>query len=410
MASLRKFPGSVFWYACFNIPDGKRVQRSTKEILRKPAQAKADQWEVLTKERAKARQSHKVIAEIYRASHREELPNANAKAFVDGWLQRRKGELSPASYSSYAATSGLFLAWLGDAASRPLADLDKKHFVAFRDAQAKRVSTVTVNKFIKHLRVIFEDARRDGYMSENPAKDCPRLKEKVAGARRPFTVDELRSVLAVANEEWRSMILFGLYTGQRLADIAGLMWANVDLVENEIHLRTGKTDRMVRIPIAEPLLRFLEELPVGDAPSAPLHPCAAALFDRAGGPMVSRQFGDLLAAAGVVSKRDHNKTLGVGRAGKRASSELSFHSLRHTATSLMKNAGISPAVVQDIIGHDSAEMNTHYTHIESKAKREALNAMPDISQIAGKKSEGSPLNGQRRANHQTSAVLRRESH
>jgi hypothetical protein len=70
MASLRKFPRSPFWFACFTLPDGKRVQRSTKEKKRKDAQTKADSWEKLSKERAKARQSHKVIADIYRAAIR----------------------------------------------------------------------------------------------------------------------------------------------------------------------------------------------------------------------------------------------------------------------------------------------------------------------------------------------------
>ena len=45
----------------------------------------------------------------------------------------------------------------------------------------------------------------------------------------------------------------------------------------------------------------------------------------------------------------------------------------------MKNAGVSPAIVQDIIGHDSPAISAHYTHIEESAKRKALNAMPDVS-------------------------------
>jgi hypothetical protein len=57
MASLRKFPHSKFWYACFTLPDGKRAQRSTKEVKRKDAQSKADDWEKLSTERAKARQA-----------------------------------------------------------------------------------------------------------------------------------------------------------------------------------------------------------------------------------------------------------------------------------------------------------------------------------------------------------------
>jgi integrase len=67
-------------------------------------------------------------------------------------------------------------------------------------------------------------------------------------------------------------------------------------------------------------------------------------------------------------------------AARRAKYELSFHSLRQTANSMMKNAGISPAIVQDIIGHDSAEISAHYTHVEHAAKKLALASLPDITQ------------------------------
>lgn len=45
----------------------------------------------------------------------------------------------------------------------------------------------------------------------------------------------------------------------------------------------------------------------------------------------------------------------------------------------MKNAGISPAIVQDIIGHESAEISAHYTHVEHAAKKQALDTLPDLS-------------------------------
>lgn len=233
---------------------------------------------------------------------------------------------------------------------------------------------------MKILRVVFEDARRDKFISENPAKDCGMLKKEGGNARRPFTVKEIKSVLAVADDEWRSMIFFGLYTGQRLGDLARLTWASVDLQAQEIHLRTAKTSRPVRIPICKPLLDHIEGLPVGDDPKAPLHPRASALA-TVNGSTLSRQFGELLSAAGLSTKKTHEPTDDErkGRASRRAASQLSFHSLRHTATSMMKNAGVSPAVVQDIIGHESAEISAHYTHIESDAKRKALDAMPDIN-------------------------------
>lgn len=375
MASLRKFPRSPFWFGCFTLPDGKRVQRSTKEKTRKAAQAVATEWEKLSKERARARQMHKVIAEVYKAAHKEELPDATPRAYVTGWLARRKGELASSSYSAYSGRSAHFVEWLGAAADRPMAELETKQFVLYRDALAARVSGTTANHGIKLLRVILEDARRDGFMADNPVKDCGMLKKAGTSSRRPFTLDEIRSILAVADDEWRSMIFFGLYTGQRLKDIASLSWANVDLTAEEIQLRTNKTGRVVRIPICTPLMQHIESLPAGDDPRAPLHPRIAA---NSKGSILSRHFSNLLAEAGLIGKRTHDAAKD-GRASKRAASEISFHSLRHTATSLMKNAGISPAVVMDIIGHDSAEMSAHYTHIESKAKREALDSMPDLT-------------------------------
>jgi integrase len=87
-----------------------------------------------------------------------------------------------------------------------------------------------------------------------------------------FTLDELRVVLDVADPEWKSMILFGLYTGQRLADVATVHWSNVDLVKSEIRLTARKTDKVMILPTAAPLRRFLEGLPSSDDGNTPIHP------------------------------------------------------------------------------------------------------------------------------------------
>lgn len=386
MASLRKKDRSSFWFACFTLPDGRRVQRSTKEKSRKQAQAKADEWERLSVERAKARQAHKVISDIYRAAHSENLPDATIEGYVKSWLNRKRREVSDATFRVYDRTATYFLDFLGAAGTEPLAELETRHFLRFRDDQADKACANTVNHYLKHLRIVFEDARREGYLAENPAKDCARLKvnkEEGRGSRRPFTLPELRKVLDIADSEMRSMILFGLYTGQRLNDIATLTWANLDLSAGELQLETGKTGRIVRVPLCKPLAEHVATLPSSDDPQAHLHPRAAGRT----GPGNSNLFTDLLAAAGLVPRRKRKKSKANERTGdesrRRGASLLSFHSLRHTATSMMKNAGISPAVVQDIIGHQSAEMSAHYTHIESEVKREALESMPDLTTKGG---------------------------
>ena len=120
------------------------------------------------------------------------------------------------------------------------------------------------------------------------------------------------------------MILFGLYTGQRLGDIARLTWANLDLPGQRLRLTTQKTGKTLIIPMAEPLARHVESLPVSDDTSSPLHPRASAVLDaqgKTGG--LSNQFADLLAQAGLRAGR-HAKS-----GGPVAKSSLSFHSLRH---------------------------------------------------------------------------------
>src|SRR4030095_5857571 len=233
----------------------------------------------------------------------------------------------------------------------------------------------------KFLRMVFKTAKEDGkYHDENPASGVKVAKLRDTARRRGFTIPEIKRVLKIANVEWRSLIYFGLYTGQRLGDLARLTWQNVDLDRDEIRFVSRKTGRTMIIPIAPPLRAQIENLPAGDDPHQPLHPRAFASAETQGrtNPL-SRQFRELLADAGLATPKAHRTTEAApGRDGPRELSQISFHSLRHTATSLMKNAGINASVVMDIIGHESEAIPAHYTHIDEETKRAALNSLPDL--------------------------------
>ena len=72
------------------------------------------------------------------------------------------------------------------------------------------------------------------------------------------------------------------------------------------------------------------------------------------------------------------KGTGKGRDNKRKSNALSFHSLQHTATSWMKEAGIPQSVVQEFIGHDDVTMSRLYTHTGDDAMRKAAASLPKL--------------------------------
>ena len=169
------------------------------------------------------------------------------------------------------------------------------------------------------------------------------------------------------------MILFGLYTGARLSDVASLTWENVDLPARELRFIAKKTGKTIILPLDGPLAAHIETLPAVDSPRTPLHPRAFAIVEN-----LSNQFADLLAQAGLRKKQPHRKVSDKEERRCRRNGGLSFHSLRHTAVTLLKEAGIPQAVVMELVGHDNEEMSQHYTRVGRSALETAARAFPDL--------------------------------
>ena len=73
MASIRKQPRSRYWYACFQLPDGRLTQRTTKQTDAGKARKIAEQFEKAAQAGKNARltelQARKVIADLYPISN-----------------------------------------------------------------------------------------------------------------------------------------------------------------------------------------------------------------------------------------------------------------------------------------------------------------------------------------------------
>ena len=67
----------------------------------------------------------------------------------------------------------------------------------------------------------------------------------------------------------------------------------------------------------------------------------------------------------------------AGDAGRTVNS-LTFHSFRHSLTSIMANAGIPVEVRQKFTGHATADMNIRYTHHEAETLRSAIGKLPSL--------------------------------
>jgi len=383
MSSIWKHPKSQFWTACFTDENGRQLKRSTKLTDRNKASLMAEKFEAAYKMKLTEAQARKVVSDIYEGLHGEQLYHATTRKFLTDWLAGKQVEMSPGSYKRYKNAVDKLVDFLAERADRDIAYVHKRDIAALRDKTAAALSPSTANTDLKILRVAFRQAVVDGMRLDNPAAAISTLNDRKkpdAAERRPFDETELRTLIEVAEGEWEGLVLGGLYTGQRLGDLASLTGRKVSLADELIKFRSQKTGRDMVIPIAAPFLAYLKKHFPKD-PDAPIFPEAAAEKLEADGESrrLSAQFHALLVKAHLAKPRPKDKNSGKGHSVKRTVSELTFHSLRHNTTSWLKRAGVPESVVRDIIGHESELVSREYTHMDDESKRKAIRNLPDIS-------------------------------
>ncbi len=381
MASLWKHPKSNFWTACFTDEAGRRRKRSTKKLKRSEAQKIADTWEEASRRKISRGQAHRVLSEIFDEGGQAET---TVEKFARAWLDELKPSVSPSTFSVYSNGINHFLASMGERAAQPILHLSRADVTRYKKALADG-HPVTGNHRLKLIKMLLKAAREEGYSFDDPFVGLKLFKEDkdAVDARRPFSVPELQKLLAAADAEWRSLILFGLYTGQRLGDIAALRWSQIDIARGELSIITKKTGRKMAIPINTALAEHLATLPAADDPKAMVHPRAAALVAGAKGKVstLSRHFGELLESAGLRTVAElpagasAHDGKGKGRSAPRKKADLSFHSLRHTARSLLEAAGVPLKTAMELLGHSDIGASHHYVHVEKESLRRAAESM-----------------------------------
>jgi len=172
------------------------------------------------------------------------------------------------------------------------------------------------------LRVCFGEAVRQGLLAVNPAVRVPVLKSRDKSARRAFTLPEIKRILKACGDdaEWRGLVLFGLYLGQRLGDLAKLTWRAVNLESSEIAFTTRKTGRRIVLPLVQPLSDYMASLPASENPNAFIFPRPASATRTV---TLSNQFREILVAAGLVELRGHEAT---GKAALKCERQAKSHS------------------------------------------------------------------------------------
>lgn len=228
--------------------------------------------------------------------------------------------------------------------------------------KTKKCSLRTLNHYLVTLRVIFNEAERQGEMATNPLKPIKpfSISTKEKGI---FTIEQIKQLFASESIDkiWNGNLLqylinyTALNTGMRMGEIMALQWDQIheDHIEvkfswnQKYGLKPPKNYKTRTVPLNSKLRdklqaykktstsRFVFSFNSSDRPID--HKAIQKWFKRA------------IAAIGIDESIRQEKN-------------ISFHSWRHTFVSLMRNNGAPDSVVMLITGHQSREMQDHYTH------------------------------------------------
>ena len=417
MASIYKRPEAATWQCQYYVTDAetgeiRKIRKSTGHTNKKKAQAFADELERNGKsvmeagtdraQRAKALLAE-AVAEIERETFTaptarkylskllaiatgEEMQSYTIESWTAEWLRRKARDSSETTMARYNGHTEVLLSWLGtDRRKKPLESLTAMDARKWRESlQDAGRAGKTVLAYIKDAGGVYRAAIREGLVSFNPFTALEAIDTSDSQERKPFTSKEVSELLKAAPcDEWRGLILVAAFTGLRLGDAARLSWASVDLEAKRITLipsKTKKKKREVRIPIQPDLLAFFESVPIhSDKPDAPVFEklSKVGIGARAG---LSQTFNKIMKDADV----DRGKPSRVLKEGQdkgkgRITWERGFHSLRHTFTSWLRNAGVSEEDRMALTGHSTRESHQIYSHADEKAGQAAIAKLPSLN-------------------------------
>jgi integrase len=223
---------------------------------------------------------------------------------------------------------------------------------------AKGDSPVTFNRYLEILRSAINKAVEWELLRENRLRGFRKLKSDRSRQIRFLTTEEINSILNLADEFMRRVILIFLYTGLRRSELLYLEWKDIDFDNGLITVQSKpefgfhpKSYKPRSIPMCRELRILLLDMPQAgrfvfdDGHNRPLHHPDTYY----------RQLIRIYKKAGIQG--------------------ANLHTLRHTFASHLIMKGVDPRTVQEYLGHSSLQITEKYSHLSKSHKQEAINVL-----------------------------------
>jgi integrase len=192
-----------------------------------------------------------------------------------------------------------------------------------------------------------------------------------------------RLLLSTKGTRWHALWGLLVSTGLRLGEATALRWSDLDLAKGAaIIQRSVQRQPQMGMVFVEPMTRTSRrkvQLPLGVVHMLKDHRALVAKQRLAAS--VEWQDNNLVFPAlsgGPIDPARVNQALHMAlhRAGL---PPVRVHDLRHTAATLLLEAGTHPKVVQDLLGHSSIAMTLDlYSHVTPRIQQEATTRMQEV--------------------------------
>lgn len=228
-----------------------------------------------------------------------------------------------------------------DAWPSDVSEVDIEEYVAW---MAGALATTTAHRETGYVKAAYRYAARRGTVKSSPAAhvEAPKVPEKEPEV---FSNAELRRMRQALSNDEEYKIFYGLaFTGMRRHELAQLKWSDFD-PELGYLVVTGKGGKMRRIPLHPKLVAIWRSLRGNDDDSI------VSGTTRT----INRHLNAVLRRAGV-------------NGGNRPA-----HRFRKTVATSLTEEGVSPDVIDKILGWAASSMRArYYSRLPEKALQDAI--------------------------------------
>ncbi len=243
-------------------------------------------------------------------------------------------------------------------------------------------SPVTVHKEFSLLSSIFNMAIKEEMATSNP---CVRISKKVREniparnkRERFMSLEEEEKLftngLVGPLERLRPVVTLGIHLGARLGELMAIKRDEINLSPNSFFVKLRSKGRDLKVEV-RPNHVLIPKSKNGKPRTIP---CSSVARDVFVGLLADESTSDYVFANPDTSKPYTNIGKSFAVARKDAGIEdLTFHDLRHTFASRLREAGVDAITRRDLLGHSAVQMSDDYTHSSTESRLRAVESIAD---------------------------------